>query len=109
MLFLRYVLVMDVMPKSGNAVLTKCKKCCSYTELKRNEEIFLAFVYFCVDMPHIQTFRWCTVYIFAGFATLGLAQQLPAGTRLTLRFTEITHANGSVFNTYCGNGCATNR
>ena len=45
--------------------------------------------------------------IFAGFATLRLAQQLPAGTRLTLRFTEITHANGSVFNTYCGNGCAT--
>jgi hypothetical protein len=36
---------------------------------------------------------------WAGFATLRLPRPLPAGTRLTLRFAEITHADGSLFNT----------
>eukprot|EP01051_Picozoa_sp_SAG22_P004325 SAG22_NODE_229_length_14598_cov_13.257052_6_plen_980_part_00 len=44
---------------------------------------------------------------WAGFATLRLAQKLPAGTKLTLRFAEIIHPDGSLFNTYCGAGCAT--
>eukprot|EP01052_Picozoa_sp_SAG31_P025693 SAG31_NODE_2268_length_6049_cov_1.979835_4_plen_500_part_00 len=43
---------------------------------------------------------------WAGFATLRLSQKLPSGTMLTMRFAEITHEDGSLFNTYCGKGCA---
>jgi len=42
---------------------------------------------------------------WAGFATLKVAG-LPAGTRLTLRYGEVTAKDGSVFNAYCQAGCA---
>ena len=42
---------------------------------------------------------------WAGVATLRLGAAIPAGTVLTLRYTEIVHKDGGVFNTYCGKGC----
>ena len=39
---------------------------------------------------------------WAGFTTLRVPAGVPAGTKLTIRHTEITHSDGSLYNTYCG-------